>query len=98
MSRGRTTEPTAASTTGQGATNGPTLEGWGRAGVDYVLTTGRMPLSSPDAEPVRKAPKYDAGTIRALEDYIATVVPGGPDIPHVDTAAGDLAAGGETYR
>ena len=25
---------------GRGTASGPTLEGWGRAGVDYVLTTG----------------------------------------------------------
>ncbi len=31
----------------RGTSKGPTLEGWGRAGVDYALTTGRMPLSSP---------------------------------------------------
>jgi quinol---cytochrome-c reductase cytochrome c subunit len=83
---------------GLGTSEGPTLKGWGRAGVDYTLTTGRMPLSSPDAEPVRQTPKYDLATISALEDYIATLVPGGPDIPHVDVATGDLAAGGVAFR
>ena len=83
---------------GKGTSKGPTLEGWGRAGVDYVLTTGRMPLPSPDADPVRRTPKYDPATIAALEDYIATLVPGGPDVPHVDTATADLAAGGEVFR
>jgi quinol---cytochrome-c reductase cytochrome c subunit len=83
---------------GRGATNGPSLEGWGRAGVDYALTTGRMPLPSPGAESVRRTPKYDAATIAALEDYIASLVPGGPDIPRVDVAAGNLAQGGEIYR
>jgi ubiquinol-cytochrome c reductase cytochrome c subunit len=82
----------------KGTSKGPTLEGWGRAGVDYALTTGRMPLPAADAEPVRRTPKYDPATIRALEDYIATLVPGGPDLPHVDAAAADLAAGGEVYR
>ncbi len=28
----------------KGTSKAPTLEGWGRAGVDYALTTGRMPL------------------------------------------------------
>ena len=82
----------------KGTSKGPTLEGWGRAGVDYALTTGRMPLPSTDAEPVRRTPKYDPATISALEDYIATLVPGGPDIPPVDPASADLAAGGEVYR
>jgi ubiquinol-cytochrome c reductase cytochrome c subunit len=83
---------------GRGATNGPSLQGWGRAGVDYVLTTGRMPLPSPDAETVRRTPKYDQATITALEDYIDALVPGGPDIPDVDVLAGDLSLGGEIYR
>jgi ubiquinol-cytochrome c reductase cytochrome c subunit len=83
---------------GKGTSKGPTLEGWGRAGVDYALTTGRMPLSSPDAKPTRQTPKYDAATIAALEDYIATLVPGGPDVPELDLASADLAQGGEVYR
>lgn len=83
---------------GRGTSKGPTLEGSGRAGVDYVLTTGRMPLPDPTAETVRRTPKYEPATITVLEDYIATLVPGGPDIPHVDVAAGDLAQGGEIYR
>jgi ubiquinol-cytochrome c reductase cytochrome c subunit len=83
---------------GHGTTKGPTLEGWGRAGVYYVLTTGRMPLASPDAQVARHPPAYDDQTIRALEDYIATLVPGGPDIPTIDTTQGDLATGGEIYR
>src|SRR5690242_6487427 len=50
----------------KGTTRGPTLDGWGRAGVDYALTTGRMPLSDPDAKTVRRRPAYDPGTIAAL--------------------------------
>jgi ubiquinol-cytochrome c reductase cytochrome c subunit len=83
---------------GKGTSKGPTLEGWGRAGVDYVLTTGRMPLPDPTAKTVRRPPKYDEPTIAALADYIATLVPGGPDIPDVNPDDGNLAAGGELYR
>ena len=83
---------------GLGTTRGPSLAGWGRAGVDYVLTTGRMPLPSPDAKVVRRAPRYDAATITALEDYIGQLVPGGTAIPPVDPAAGDLADGGQIFR
>lgn len=83
---------------GKGTSKGPTLEGWGRAGVDYALTTGRMPLPSPEAPSERRTPKYDATTIRALEDYIATLVPGGPDIPRLDVAGADLADGGSLFR
>jgi ubiquinol-cytochrome c reductase cytochrome c subunit len=83
---------------GKGTARGPTLEGWGRAGVDYALTTGRMPLPDPDAKAVRRTPAYDGATIAALEDYIATLVPGGPDVPHVDVASADLATGGAVYQ
>ncbi len=83
---------------GMGTSRGPSLAGWGRAGVDYVLTTGRMPLPSPDAKVVRRSPAYDPPTITALEDYIERLVPGGPDIPQIDVAAGDVAAGGEIFR
>jgi ubiquinol-cytochrome c reductase cytochrome c subunit len=82
----------------KGTDRGPTLEGWGRAGTDYALTTGRMPLPEPGAATERRPPKYDAATITALEDYIATLVPGGPDVPHIDPRAGDLATGGSAYR
>ncbi len=60
--------------------------------------TDAAPLISPDAQPERQPSKYDAATIAALEDYIATLVPGGPDVPHVDVAGADLAKGGELYR
>ncbi len=81
-----------------GTSRGPSLAGWGRAGVDYVLTTGRMPLASPTAEVVRRPPAYAPPTIAALEDYISHLVPGGPDVPEIDAAAGDLADGGEVFR
>ena len=83
---------------GRGTASGPTLEGWGRAGVDYVLTTGRMPLKSPGETPHRAAPAYDAATIAALVDYVGQLVPGGPDVPVVHAEDGDVAAGGEIFR
>jgi ubiquinol-cytochrome c reductase cytochrome c subunit len=83
---------------GHGTKTGPTLEGWGRAGVDYALSTGRMPLPSPDATPERRTPAYDAATRDALVDYVVGLVPGGPEIPTVDPTSGDLAAGGELFR
>jgi ubiquinol-cytochrome c reductase cytochrome c subunit len=83
---------------GRGTASGPTLEGWGRAGVDYALTTGRMPLGSPTETPRRSKPAYDAATIASLVDYVGQLVPGGPDIPVVDVDHGDLAAGGEIFR
>jgi ubiquinol-cytochrome c reductase cytochrome c subunit len=83
---------------GHGTSTGPTLAGWGRAGVDYALSTGRMPLRSPGATPERGTPAYDAATRAALVDYVAGLVPGGADIPAVDPASGDIAVGGQVFR
>ena len=81
-----------------GSTRGPSLQGTGAAAVDYQLTTGRMPLPSPDAESRRRTPAYDAATIAALVQYVTTLAPGGPEVPTIDVAGADLAAGGDIYR
>jgi ubiquinol-cytochrome c reductase cytochrome c subunit len=76
---------------------GPSLLAEGRAAVNFVLRTGRMPLASPDVLPSRGPVRYSEAEIVALVDY-AGAFGEGPDIPSVDTEAGDLAAGGELYR
>jgi ubiquinol-cytochrome c reductase cytochrome c subunit len=81
-----------------GTSRGPSLQGVGEAAVDYQLSTGRMPLDSPDATPTRRTPKYDGATIAALVAYIAGIAPGGPGIPTIDVSNADIAAGGEIYR
>ena len=83
---------------GRGTNLGPDLHGAGGALVDYYLTTGRMPLSSPHARVHTQAPKYPPETIRALDDYVAALAGGGLPIPQVNTASGDLAEGGTLYR
>ena len=84
---------------GAGTDRGPSILESGRAGVDFYLTTGRMPLKTPEEAVERHAPKYDPETITALIDYIARL-PGahGPDIPTVDVAKADAAHGGDLYR
>lgn len=82
----------------KGTQSGPTLQGVGSANVDYQLTTGRMPLSSPSAVPRRQAPAYDGATIESLVAYVATIASGGPSIPSVDVSAGDVAVGGALFR
>jgi ubiquinol-cytochrome c reductase cytochrome c subunit len=104
---------------GAGTPRGPSLTGVGRASVDYWVSTGRMPLTTPvgrdplppyrqlpppdrgfdsSAPATRRKPAYPPDAIRALVDYVASLGPGGPDIPVVDVAAGDLARGGEIFR
>ncbi len=84
---------------GRGSDRGPTILTSGRAGVDFYLSTGRMPLVKPTEAVERHTPKYDPATIRALVDYVATL-PGftGPDIPSVDIANANVAQGGVLYR
>ena len=83
---------------GRGTERGPTLEGQGAAGVDFMLSTGRMPLKGGADDVERHPPAYDRATIDALVQYVSTLVPGGPAIPNVDAAAGDLTDGGTEYR
>lgn len=80
---------------GTGATGvpgrGPSLRGVGAAAADFQLSTGRMPLADPSDEPTRNQPAYDAAERRALVAYVGSF--GGPRIPPVNPAAGDLREG-----
>jgi ubiquinol-cytochrome c reductase cytochrome c subunit len=78
---------------GKGTVFGPTLEGQGAAGIDFMLTTGRMPLR--DEKMRRRPPAYPPDTIDALVAYASSLV-SGPPIPRV--SGGDLAEGGSIYR
>jgi len=83
----------------RGTNNGPDLRGFGRASIDYELSTGRMPLSSPTAKTDRHTPKYPRSVQEALVDYVYGLAGnGGPDIPSVDTSNADLGRGGELFR
>jgi ubiquinol-cytochrome c reductase cytochrome c subunit len=73
------------------AGRGPTLHGVGAAAADFYLATGRMPLSEPNREPSRGRPAYDAAERQAIVAYVGSF--GGPGIPAVDPAAGDLREG-----
>jgi len=84
---------------GHGSARGPSILTSGRAGVDFYLTTGRMPLDKPTDAVERHAPRYDPLTIRALVDYVATL-PGfsGPDTPDVNLRDASVPQGGVIYR
>jgi ubiquinol-cytochrome c reductase cytochrome c subunit len=73
------------------AGRGPSLVGVGAAAADFELATGRMPLAAPGDEPMRSTPRYPPEDIDALVAYVGSL--GGPAIPKVDPAHGDLAAG-----
>ena len=69
----------------------------GAASADFQLSTGRMPLTDPSAQAVRKPPAFSPDEIDALVAYVASLGDG-PPIPDVDPAAGDLAEGGTLFR
>ncbi len=80
----------------KGTAQGPSLEQSGAAAVDFMLTTGRMPVEDPTRQAARQPPKFDAGQIEALESFITARTNGGPPIPHVDNT-GNLPRGRELF-
>lgn len=83
---------------GEGSRRGPPLQGVGAAAVDFWVSTGRMPLERDTGQAVRKPPAYGRAQIDALVAYVGSLGPGGPPIPRLDPADGDLVEGGELYR
>ena len=82
---------------GEGTANGPSLQNAGPAAVDFMLSSGRMPLANPGDQPVRDEPKFTTDQTAAIVAYVETIAPGGEPIPTVDPAAGDLARGAEVF-
>lgn len=84
---------------GEGTARGPDLDGEldGGAYTYLMLSTGRMPISSPDEEARRRPPRYTEAEIAALVEHVSAFGGTGPDIPSPDPAQGNLAAGGALY-
>jgi ubiquinol-cytochrome c reductase cytochrome c subunit len=82
---------------------GPPLAGVGAAAVEFQVSTGRMPMSKPEAQAPKKPNRYSPEEIAALAAYVSTLGPG-PAIPapaSYDPAgikAEDIARGGELFR
>jgi ubiquinol-cytochrome c reductase cytochrome c subunit len=73
----------------------PSLHGAGAQSADFYLSTGRMPLPDPEAEPLRTKPAYSSADRRALIAYVASF--GGPGIPRTEPEQGDIAEGQELF-
>jgi quinol---cytochrome-c reductase cytochrome c subunit len=78
-----------------GTNRAPDLHGVGARSADFYLRTGRMPLAVPGEEPLRNPPFYSEAEIEALVAYVGSL--GGPPVPHVDPAAGDLSQGERAF-
>lgn len=73
----------------------PSLHGVGALAADFYLQTGRMPLPSSHAQPLRTRPAFPQSKIRALVAYVASF--GGPTIPVVRPRKGSLSQGQQLF-
>jgi ubiquinol-cytochrome c reductase cytochrome c subunit len=81
---------------GSGSAVGPPLVGVGAASADFMLRTGRMPLSAPDAPMISRDPVFTDAQIKAIVAYVASLG-GGPPIPDVQVAGADLSEGRDLF-
>lgn len=73
----------------------PSLIGVGAGPVDFYLSTGRMPLANPRAEPERATARFNRSQINAVIDYVLSF--GGSAAPTANALAGDLATGQQQF-
>jgi ubiquinol-cytochrome c reductase cytochrome c subunit len=79
---------------------GPSLIGAGAAAVDFQVSTGRMPLKEPDAQPPRKPSVFNDQQTADIVQYVTTFGGGGPAIPdaeQVTTQGADTGLGQELF-
>ena len=84
---------------GEGTPRGPDLDGEldGGAYTDFMLSSGRMPLTSP-MEPGSRGPTaLEISQIDALVAHVEGFGGSGPPVPNPDPAAGDVSRGAELY-
>lgn len=83
---------------GQGTSFGVPLRGVGAASVDFMLSTGRMPILEPDDQPRRSEPSYPAADIGNIASFVERYFGGGPEIPAVEPGSADLGEGQVLYQ
>ncbi len=85
---------------GEGTDNGPDILGGtnGPAFLDFVLSTGRMPLDEPSDEVLHKDPAYSDEEIADLVSFAEDFGAAGPPIPTVELGDADLSLGTELYQ
>lgn len=85
--------------TGEGTRYGPDLQSGsnGPAFVDFMVSSGRMPLASPDQREKRRPTTYTRAQIDAIVDFTRGFEHSGPDVPQLDLDAASIASGGKLY-
>jgi ubiquinol-cytochrome c reductase cytochrome c subunit len=92
---------TCHGTGGEGvAGKGPSLVSppAGPAAIDFMLSTGRMPLAYPNDALARGEPQFSQTEIDAIIAYLSSVRAGGPPIPTVEVADGSLPLGQNLFQ
>jgi len=86
--------------TGEGTERGPdVVDGTnGPAFVDFVLSTGRMPLQKPDQRMMRGDPAYSEQEIEAIVAFVESLGAEGPDIPELALEDAELSHGLVLYQ
>lgn len=82
---------------GAGTQQAPPLAGVGAAAVDFMLSTGRMPAADLHQPALRQPPRFSPAEINAVIRYVESFAPGGPPIPVVHPAQGDLVRGARLF-
>lgn len=77
----------------QGTSRAPNLQGLGAATIDFWVSTGRMPLADPTVQATVKPPRFSRTQTLAIDAYVSSLAPGGPDIPQVNLGAASISAG-----
>lgn len=92
---------TCHGTEAEGSAVAPVLRGLGPATVDFWVSTGRMPLTNPTAQPLQKPPRFDRHQTLEIAAFVASLAPISPDyptgIPSVDTKSANLAEGFQLF-
>lgn len=83
---------------GDGTSRGPSLEESGTAGIRFMLSTGRMPISDPDQVPLKRRPAfYTEDQIEALTEYAERFTTG-PEVPEPEIDPLLMPDGGKQFR
>jgi ubiquinol-cytochrome c reductase cytochrome c subunit len=85
---------------GGGTVRGPSLIGDrnGAALTDFMLRTGRMPISDPSARVESGPPSFSPAQVDLIVRFLTSLGSTGPGIPRPDPKAGDLALGEQLYQ
>lgn len=77
----------------EGTSRAPNLQGLGAATVDFWVSTGRMPLADPTVQATVKPPRFTRAQTLAIDAFVSSLAPGGPQVPQVNLGAASLSAG-----